>query len=362
MSEAAITLADSSTLPASTPDASESWNRRLAAYAKAEDHKAWFQLLSTGALFVGTWALMLWSLNVSYWLTLLLALPQAGFYTRLFIFQHDCGHGSFFRSSTLNHRVGGVLGVITLFPYRYWRRTHAQHHATSGDLDYRELGDIATLTVREFQALSRWGKIRYRIYRFIPLMLLIGPTFQFVLKHRLPLNIPRSWKQEWRSVMWTNVALAGVLTVAALTIGLGRFALVQGPIIVFGGAFGVWLFYVQHQFEDTYWRDHPEWDFHQAALQGSSFFDLPQWLHWFTGNIGYHHIHHLASRVPNYRLRECFREVSDLRHVTRLTLRSSLRCGRLHLWDEESENLVGFRSLRGKTPTATPASAATAAG
>ena len=284
---------------------------------------------------------MLLSLDVNYALTLLLSLPAAGLLTRLFIIQHDCGHGCFFHSPRANHTVGFVLGVLTLTPYQYWRRTHALHHAGSGDLDRRDFGEIQTLTVREYVALSRWRRLGYRLYRNMFVLLVLGPFYQFVIKHRLPLDAPRAWKREWRSVMATNLALAAVLVTASFTIGLGRFALVHLPIVVVSGAFGVWLFYVQHQFEDTYWENHPEWDFHRAGAEGSSFFDLPPVLHWFTGNIGYHHVHHLSSRIPNYSLRRCMDENPELQHVTRLTLGQSLKCARLKLWDEEAHRLVG---------------------
>ncbi len=290
---------------------------------------------------------MLQSLEVGYWLTLLLSLPAAGFLTRLFIIQHDCGHGCFFHSARANHAVGFILGVLTLTPYQYWRRTHALHHASSGDLDRRELGEIDTLTVAEYLALSRWRRLGYRLYRNMFVLLVLGPLYQFVLKHRLPLDAPREWKREWRSVFATDLALAAIVVTMGLTIGLGRFALVYLPLLVVSGALGVWLFYVQHQFEDTYWENHPDWDFHRAGVQGSSFLDLPAVLHWFTGNIGYHHVHHLSSRIPNYSLRRCMAENPELQEVTRLTLRQGLACGRLKLWDEDARHLVGFGQVTG---------------
>ena len=325
---------------------SKYWNQLLAPYMKASNGKAAFQLLTTGAAFAANWLLMLWSLGVSYWLTLALALPAAGLLTRLFIFQHDCGHGAFFRWRRLNNVVGGIIGVLTLTPYRYWRRTHALHHGGSGDLDRRSFGDVVLLTVKEYMSRSRWGRLKYRVYRHPIVLLVVGPIWQFIIKHRLPWDLPRTWKKEWASVMWTNLGIASAIVGTSLFIGIDRFLLVQLPISLFAGALGIWLFYIQHQFEDTYWRDHPEWDFHRAAMEGSSYYDLPRVLHWFTGNIGYHHIHHLASRIPNYRLPECFKQLPDLHHVTRLTIRDSLRSARLHLWDEDSQRLMGFRQAR----------------
>ncbi|MDX1644468.1 MAG: fatty acid desaturase [Thermoanaerobaculia bacterium] len=326
--------------------AAKYWNRLLAPYAEADDAKAWIQLLTTTTLFVGTWLAMLWSLQISYWLTLGLAIPAAGLQIRLFIFQHDCGHGSFFRSSRWNDTVGGLIGILMLTPYRYWRRTHAIHHASSGDLDRRDFGDVETLTVKEYLALPRHRRIAYRLYRNPLILFVLGPIYQFVLKHRLPLDIPRNWRRERRSVAKTNLALLGLLLVAWPTIGIDSLLLVQLPITLLSGSVGMWLFYVQHQFEDTYWRHNPEWSFHRAGLQGSSFYDLPAVLHWFTGNIGFHHVHHLASRIPNYRLKQCFRNVPELGQVTRLTILGSLRCARLHLWNEAEKRLVGFSHLR----------------
>jgi omega-6 fatty acid desaturase (delta-12 desaturase) len=325
-----------------TPD----WTALLAPYKGAHRVRSLWQLVSTAVLFTVGWVLMYQSLRIGYWLTCLLAIPVSGLLTRLFIIQHDCGHGSFFDSARVNRWVGASLGVVTLTPYQYWRRTHAIHHATSGDLDRREMGDINTLAVDEYLALSRWGRLCYRLYRNMGVLLVLGPFYQFVLKQRFPFDMPRGWQREWRSVLGTNLSLCIVLVLMARTIGLGAFAAVHLPIVVISGAFGVWLFYVQHQFEDTYWEMHSRWDFHAAGVEGSSYLDLPRVLHWFTGNIGYHHVHHLSSRIPNYRLRAAMEEVPELRHVTRLTALGSLRCARLKLWDPERRRLIGFRELR----------------
>ncbi len=324
----------------------DSWNKILAPYKKADTRSALTQLANTAIPFFLLWYLMLVSLEVSYALTLLLAVPAAGLFIRLFIIQHDCGHGSFFRSRRANNAVGFVLGIVTLFPYHYWRRTHAIHHATAGNLDRREFGDIETLTVKEYLARNRWQRLAYRLYRSPVVLLLIGPAYQFIFKHRLPLDAPRTWKKEWAGVMWTNLAIAAVVVALAWSIGLRAFLLIEGPIILPAGALGIWLFYVQHQFEDTYWERPPEWTLEMAGLTGSSFFDLPPVLRWFTGNIGYHHVHHLSSQIPNYRLRQCMEENPELHHVTRITLRQSLGCMRLKLWDEDQHKLVGFSHLR----------------
>jgi omega-6 fatty acid desaturase (delta-12 desaturase) len=321
------------------------WRALLAPYKKASWWRAWLQLLDSALPFALFWTLMVLSLGDSYLLTLLLAVPASFVFVRLFIIQHDCGHGSFFPSRRANNLLGGVLGVVTLFPYGYWKKTHAIHHATSGNLDDREFGDIVTLTVREYRALPPLRRFGYRLYRHPLVMLGVGPFYQFVIKHRFPFDIPFAWKREWRSVLATNVALAAVVTALCLTVGWKAFLLVQVPILVIAGAIGVWLFYVQHQFEDTYWEHEEAWDFYRAGAHGSSFYDLGALGHWLTGNIGYHHIHHLASQIPNYRLAACFRENPELQRVTRLGLRASLRCARLSLWDEERRALVPFRGL-----------------
>jgi omega-6 fatty acid desaturase (delta-12 desaturase) len=317
----------------------------LAPYRKPELWRSVYQLVNTTVPFVAVWLLMLWSLDVGYWLTLLLAIPAAMLVVRMFMFQHDCGHGAFFRSQRANNAVGSVIGVLTLVPYAYWRKTHAIHHATSGNLEARGFGDIDTLTVREYLSRPWIKRVLYRLYRNALVMLLIGPAYQFILKHRFPADTPRSWKREWASVHWTNAALVAVLVVAWMTIGLDRFLMVQLPIVLLSGSIGVFLFYMQHQYEDTYWRYREAWNYYAAGLEGASHLVIPKVLQWFTANIGLHHIHHVSSRIPNYHLQRCYDENPELHDVTKLTLAGSVKTLWLTLWDEEGRRLVGFRDL-----------------
>jgi omega-6 fatty acid desaturase (delta-12 desaturase) len=292
------------------------------------------------ALWVAAW--LIYSLGY-WWVSLLITIPAAGFLVRLFMIQHDCGHGSFFPKKWANDWVGRVIGVLTLTPYDFWRRTHAIHHATAGNLDRRGIGDVNTLTVREYFACSRWGRLKYRLYRHPLVMFGIGPAYLFLLQHRLPVGLMRGGWQPWISTQVTNAAIALIAAGLIWLIGIKAFFLVHLPITVLAGMFGVWLFYVQHQFEDTFWNESRSWNLHEAALHGSSHYDLPLPLRWFTANIGIHHVHHLHSRIPYYRLPRVLRDHPELREIGRLTLFQSFRCVRLVLWDEVEQRLVSFR-------------------
>ena len=320
----------------------------LARYREPNHGRSVVEILITVVPFVLLWVSMLLSLRIGYGLYLLLAIPAAGFLVRLFMIQHDCGHGSFFRQRLLNDWVGRVIGVFTLTPYDFWRRAHGIHHATSGNLDQRGIGDIDTLTVNEYLALPRWRRLGYRLYRHPIIMFGVGPTYLFILRHRLPFGLTREGWGPWVSTMATNGAIAIVVATIIWWIGIWSFLLVHLPITVLGGAIGVWLFYVQHQFEHTVWSENRDWSFPTAALYGSSHYDLPPVLRWFTANIGVHHIHHLCSRIPFYRLPLALRHHPDLANVGRLTLGQSLACVPLVLWDETARRLISFRELRSR--------------
>ena len=325
--------------------------RVAAGYAAPDHRRSVLQLLATVIPLAIFWTGMTLTVGDAYWVTLLLSVPAAAFLVRLFMIQHDCGHRSFFRSARLNDLLGDAIGVLTLTPHGYWRKAHNIHHATSGNLDKRGIGDVSVLTVREYLALSRWRRLAYRIYRHPIMLFVIGPPYVFVIKYRLPIDLLRRQRGVLTSVMVTNVAICALMSGLVLWLGFTEALMVQAPIILLSTMAGVWLFYVQHQYEHAYWRRNDDWDFHESAVRGSSYYDLPQPLRWLTADIGIHHIHHLSSRIPNYRLRECLDANAELRAVGRITLRDSYACLRLALWDEAAGRLVRFSAL----PRAAPA-------
>ncbi len=323
----------------------ESWRSMIAKYQRSDIWRSVWQMMDTFVPYFILLYGMYRSLEISYWITLALAVPAAGFQVRTFIIFHDCGHGSFFKSQKANDVVGMVSGLFSLTPYFEWRHNHAIHHATGSDLDNRGIGDVWMLTVKEYLERSAWKRFVYRFYRNPLVMFGIGPLFMFFVSHRFASS--SSGPREKRNIYWTNFTLAVLATAISFTIGFTSFVLVFLPTIWLAGIFGLWLFYVQHQYQGVYWARHAEWNFFASALEGSSFYKLPKVFQWFSGNIGFHHIHHLSPRVPNYSLSKCQKEIPLFRSVKPLTLLSSFHSLTLRLWDEDERVLVGFSRIRG---------------
>ncbi|RST32232.1 fatty acid desaturase [Sphingomonas ginkgonis] len=292
------------------------------------------------------WLVMVRLVDSHYGLVLILAVPAAGFLIRLFLIQHDCGHGSFFVKRRANEWIGRCAGVLTLSPYAYWRRVHSMHHAGTGNLDRRGIGDVDTLTLREFHQMGSWRRLRYRVYRNPVILFGLGPVWLFLIQYRLPVGLMRNGWRPWLSAMGNNCAIGTLYAAMILAVGLRTFLLVQGPILLLASTVGVWLFYIQHQFEQTQWRHAEEWTFEEAALLGSSHYTLPVLLQWFTANVGIHHLHHLHSTIPFYRLPAALKMTPELSRINRLTFRDSLRSVNLVLWDESASRLVTFREAR----------------
>jgi acyl-lipid omega-6 desaturase (Delta-12 desaturase) len=332
------------------------WKELVAPYRQPTLASSLWQLANSFIPFFLLCYLMYLSLGVSYWLTLALAPLAAGFHLRIFIILHDCGHGSFFKSNRANAIVGSICGLFTFTPYYHWRHFHAIHHATVGNLHRRidgELlpltikkytqnnGDVLTLTVKEYQSLTAWEKFVYRFYRNPYLLFLLMPLILFLLVHRF--SNPRAAKREKNSVKFTNLALLALILGLGFTLGFATLALIMLPIMLISATIGVWLFYVQHQYEDTYWQPKESWDFATAALKGSSFFKLPKILHFFTGNIGFHHVHHLNPRIPNYNLAKCHNSHPVFQDVVAINFVQSFKSVTLRLWDEDQQKMVGYK-------------------
>ena len=319
------------------------WSKALAPYRGPNRLRSTWELVVTSAPFFLFWGGAMALLALDMWWGVFLTIPAAAFLIRLFMIQHDCGHGALFNRRRTNDWIGRVIGVLTLTPYEYWRRTHSVHHAWAGNLDERGMGDVVTLTIAEYRAMSRGQRLGYRLYRNPAFFLVIGSAVTFLLKHRLPMGLMRSGARPWLSTMGTNAMIVLIASLLIWAVGLGPFLIVQLTVTLLAGSVGIWLFFVQHQFEDTYWEAADEWSFQKGALHGSSHYDLPPVLRWFTANIGIHHVHHLASRIPFYRLGQVLRDFPELRARGRLTLLKSFRAARLALWDEEGKHLVSFR-------------------
>lgn len=325
------------------------WSRVLAAYREPILFRALFELAVTLVPFVLLWALAWAALSFSTALAVGLAVINAGFLLRVFMIQHDCGHGSFLKDRRVCNWIGRGLGVLTLTPYDVWRKNHATHHATSGNLDRRGVGDIPTLTVREYQARSALGRMQYRVLRHPLFLFTIAPIYIFFFEYRLPIGLMRAGRRYWHSALGTNVCIAGVLSLLYWFGGVEVLVYIFLPTTMLAAMIGMWLFFVQHQFEDTAWERDTDWNVQTAAIEGSSFYDLPPVLAWLTADIGAHHVHHLASRIPFYRLRDILRDHEALTQRGRVTLGESFRNARLHLWDEAAHRLVSFADARTNT-------------
>ena len=318
------------------------WRPVVAKYARPDLWRSIWQVINTLVPYAVLFYLSMRSLEISFWLTLPLSILTAGFMVRTFIIFHDCGHGSFFKSKTANTWLGRVTGLLVFTPYYRWKHDHAIHHATAGDLDRRGTGDVYTMTVQEYLDAPWWKRFGYRVMRQPVFLFLFGSVIVFVGTQRIP---SKQGKRDIASVWWTNLSLAIFITGMSLLFGWKAFLLVQFLVIFFGASTGIWLFYVQHNFEGVYWERREHWDYFKASIQGSSFYKLPAVLNWFTGNIGYHHIHHLSAKIPNYKLPKAFKE-NQIFHVKPLTLWSSFKSLTLRLYDEKTRKLVGWNVLK----------------
>lgn len=321
------------------------WVKILARYRDPSPVRSGFELGVSAIPFIALWILACWVAQYSYLGAFLISLLNGGFLLRLFCIQHDCGHGSFFGNRKVSDWTGRIIGVFTLTPYDVWRRAHSIHHSHAGDLDHRGIGDIMTLTIEEYHQRTPFGRFLYRAYRHPLVMFGVGPTYIFMLLNRLP-DFMSDGRKYWISAMGTNVGIAAMLALIVWFGGWQSLFLVFLPTTLLGASVGVWLFYVQHQFETTQWDQTEDWQMHDAALHGSSHYDLPPILRWFTANIGIHHVHHLYSRIPFYRLPEVLKDHEELVDCSRLTIRESIKCVGLNLWDEKNRRLVSFKAAR----------------
>lgn len=336
---------DGATAVASAQKSAARWVKELAKYRDPDPARSAFEIAVSVIPFLGIWAIAWWMLSYSYLAAFLLACVNGLFLVRLFCIQHDCGHGSFFANRTLSDWIGRALSVFTLTPYDIWRKSHALHHSSAGNLDKRGIGDVMTLTVEEYRARNWRGRLAYRAYRNPLVLFVLGPAYVFLLENRIPFNFMNEGRY-WFSALATNAAIAVVITGIIYFGGLMPVLLVFIPTTLMAATLGMWLFYVQHQFEETHWDQAEDWGLHDAALHGSSHYVLPGVLQWFSANIGIHHVHHLYSRIPFYRLTEVLRDHAELAQAQRMSISESFACARLHLWDERQRRLLSFRQMR----------------
>ncbi|MFK7879801.1 fatty acid desaturase [Roseobacter sp.] len=322
------------------------WVKILAKYRDPNPARSAFEIAVSLIPFLAIWAVAWWLLSISPLAAFGLACLNGLFLVRLFCIQHDCGHGSFFANRTLSDWIGRGLGILTLTPYDVWRRSHSLHHSAAGNLDKRGIGDVITLTVQEYRARSWFGRLKYRTYRNPLVLFVLGPAYLFYLENRVPVGQMGEGWRIWLSSMGTNLGVAVTVALIVYFGGLMPLLLVFVPTTLVAATVGVWLFYVQHQFEETHWDQPEDWALHEAALHGSSHYVMPGILQWFTANIGIHHVHHLYSRIPFYRLKEVLRDHSELAEAKRLSIAESIACARLHLWDEKERRLLSFRQMR----------------
>jgi len=325
---------------------SRNWLEIAQRYRHPDPVRSILEIVVTAGPFAALWVAAYLSLSVSYWLALVFIVSAAVFLVRLFLIQHDCGHGAFFKKRLTNDWVGRALGLLTCTPYDVWKRSHAIHHAHAGNLEHRGIGDIKTLTVEEYLALPWWGRWQYRFYRHPLIMFVVGPAYVFVLQQRLPFGQMDGGWRPWVSAMGTNFGIAALVLLMVWLVGAGEFFMIHAPIVVLAATIGVWLFYIQHQFEDTYWAEAQDWSQQEAALHGRSFYDLPGVFAWLTANIGIHHVHHLYARIPFYRLPQVLRDNPELADIRRVTLLESFKYVKLKLWDSEQRRLVSFSDIR----------------
>ncbi|MBN2793768.1 MAG: fatty acid desaturase [Clostridia bacterium] len=323
------------------------WRMKLKPYGKANLLKAWIQIINTLVPYMGLLVTMGIGIyfNVPYPIIFILAVPTGAFMVRAFIIFHDCTHLSFFKSKKSNQILGHILGIVTFTPYTIWQSQHNKHHGTVGNLDERGIGDVWTMTVNEYLGSGKMKRFWYRVYRNPIFLFFIAPFFLFAVVNRF-LSTRTNSKSHFRSNLITNLGLLSMLLLVSFTIGIKYYLLIQLPVLFFASLMGVWLFFVQHQYDEVYWERHEEWDFVRAAIEGSSFYKLPFVLDWITGHIGYHNIHHLNPRIPNYYLKACYRDVHEFKTGKTITLLKSFRLAMLTLYDEKSKQLISIKEFR----------------